>query len=226
MTDPPGRAGTSAPAWPRPGPSTSAWRPAAANGGRRCGRPRTGAARQPGFLRGAASRASGGLHGLRRRPMREESAVRSTAVHAAGPASTLVSQHGVRASRRPGDTKRGGSWPPPGTGGILSFPTETSAPPVLLPGTGLCPGVGEACPWLSTAKEAEQVGAQDGWNGKWPASTCQPIEAFGTVDRVTFIKDRETGHARDFGFVGMPDEDEARPRESRAYRRGGWEATP
>ena len=33
---------------------------------------------------------------------------------------------------------------------------------------------------------------------------------FGTVDRVNIVKDRETGHSRGFGFVTMPDDEEAR----------------
>ena len=32
---------------------------------------------------------------------------------------------------------------------------------------------------------------------------------FGTVERVNIVTDRETGRSRGFGFVGMPNEDEA-----------------
>ena len=38
----------------------------------------------------------------------------------------------------------------------------------------------------------------------------QLFAAFGTVERVNIITDRETGRSRGFGFVGMPNEDEAR----------------
>ena len=38
----------------------------------------------------------------------------------------------------------------------------------------------------------------------------QLFDAFGTVERVIIVKDRETGRSRGFGFVGMPNEDEAR----------------
>ena len=38
----------------------------------------------------------------------------------------------------------------------------------------------------------------------------QHFSAFGTVDRVNIVKDRETGRSRGFGFVAMPDEAEAR----------------
>lgn len=106
MIDPPGRDGTSAPAWPSPQLPLGGQPPAT---GRRRGRPRTGAARQPGFLRGAASRASGGLHSLRRNLMREGPAARSAAVYVVGPESTLVSQNVVRASRRPGASNCG-AW--------------------------------------------------------------------------------------------------------------------
>ena len=38
----------------------------------------------------------------------------------------------------------------------------------------------------------------------------QLFDAFGTVERVIIVKDRDTGRSRGFGFVGMPNEDEAR----------------
>ena len=38
----------------------------------------------------------------------------------------------------------------------------------------------------------------------------QLFDAFGAVERVNIVTDRETGRSRGFGFVGMPDEDEAR----------------
>ena len=38
----------------------------------------------------------------------------------------------------------------------------------------------------------------------------QMFNAFGTVERVNVITDRETGRSRGFGFVTMPNEDEAR----------------
>ena len=38
----------------------------------------------------------------------------------------------------------------------------------------------------------------------------QLFNAFGTVERVNVITDRETGRSRGFGFVRMPNEDEAR----------------
>ncbi|MCP4437690.1 MAG: RNA-binding protein [Aureispira sp.] len=36
------------------------------------------------------------------------------------------------------------------------------------------------------------------------------FEGFGQVDSVKIIMDRETGRSKGFGFVEMPDEDEAR----------------
>ena len=36
------------------------------------------------------------------------------------------------------------------------------------------------------------------------------FDAFGTVKRVNIVKNRETGKSRGFGFVEMPDEDQAR----------------
>ena len=36
------------------------------------------------------------------------------------------------------------------------------------------------------------------------------FEAFGTVDSVKIIMDRDTGRSKGFGFVEMPDDDEAR----------------
>lgn len=38
----------------------------------------------------------------------------------------------------------------------------------------------------------------------------EAFEAFGTVDSVAVITDRETGRPRGFGFVEMPNDDEAR----------------
>jgi RNA recognition motif-containing protein len=38
----------------------------------------------------------------------------------------------------------------------------------------------------------------------------QLFDEFGTVERVSIITDRETGRSRGFGFVGMPNDDEAR----------------
>ncbi|MBM3793402.1 MAG: RNA-binding protein [Acidobacteria bacterium] len=35
------------------------------------------------------------------------------------------------------------------------------------------------------------------------------FEAYGTVDRVSVVKDRETGQSRGFGFVEMNDDEEA-----------------
>jgi RNA recognition motif-containing protein len=35
------------------------------------------------------------------------------------------------------------------------------------------------------------------------------FEAYGTVDRVSVVTDRETGRARGFGFVEMSSDDEA-----------------
>ena len=37
----------------------------------------------------------------------------------------------------------------------------------------------------------------------------QLFNAFGTVERVNVITDRESGRSRGFGFVRMPNEDEA-----------------
>ena len=36
------------------------------------------------------------------------------------------------------------------------------------------------------------------------------FSAFGAVERVNIVTDRETGRSRGFCFVGMPNEDEAR----------------
>jgi len=36
------------------------------------------------------------------------------------------------------------------------------------------------------------------------------FKQFGEVDRATLVKDRETGRPRGFGFVEMPNDDEAR----------------
>ncbi|HNW83692.1 MAG TPA: RNA-binding protein [bacterium] len=69
------------------------------------------------------------------------------------------------------------------------------------------------------------------------------FEAFGTVESARFVTDRETGRSKGFGFVEMPNKDEAeaaikalngtelqgraitvneaRPREERAPRTGG-----
>lgn len=69
------------------------------------------------------------------------------------------------------------------------------------------------------------------------------FENFGTVDRVSILVDRETGKSRGFGFVEMPNDDEAnsavaalngashdgrrlnvneaRPREDRGFGGGG-----
>jgi len=38
----------------------------------------------------------------------------------------------------------------------------------------------------------------------------QAFEAFGQVETVTLIRDRDTGQSRGFGFVGMPSETEAK----------------
>ena len=38
----------------------------------------------------------------------------------------------------------------------------------------------------------------------------QAFEAFGQVETVTIIRDRDTGQSRGFGFVGMPSETEAK----------------
>ena len=35
------------------------------------------------------------------------------------------------------------------------------------------------------------------------------FEAYGTVEKATIIKDRDTGRSRGFGFVEMPNDDEA-----------------
>jgi cold-inducible RNA-binding protein len=35
------------------------------------------------------------------------------------------------------------------------------------------------------------------------------FEAFGTVDSARFVTDRETGRSKGFGFVEMPNQDEA-----------------
>jgi len=70
------------------------------------------------------------------------------------------------------------------------------------------------------------------------------FEAFGTVESARFVTDRETGRSKGFGFVEMPNKDEAeaaikalngtelqgraitvneaRPREERAPRTGGY----
>lgn len=37
----------------------------------------------------------------------------------------------------------------------------------------------------------------------------QALEDYGTVDSVKIIKDRETGKSKGFGFVEMPNEEEA-----------------
>lgn len=37
----------------------------------------------------------------------------------------------------------------------------------------------------------------------------EAFEEFGTVDKAAIIKDRDTGRSRGFGFVEMPDQDEA-----------------
>ena len=37
----------------------------------------------------------------------------------------------------------------------------------------------------------------------------EAFEEYGTVDKAAIIKDRETGRSRGFGFVEMPDSDEA-----------------
>lgn len=37
----------------------------------------------------------------------------------------------------------------------------------------------------------------------------EAFEAIGTVDSVKLVKDRETGRAKGFGFVEMPNEEEA-----------------
>jgi len=38
----------------------------------------------------------------------------------------------------------------------------------------------------------------------------EAFEAYGTVESARVIKDRETGRSKGFGFVEMPDDDEAR----------------
>lgn len=38
----------------------------------------------------------------------------------------------------------------------------------------------------------------------------QLFGAFGTVERVNIVTDQETGRSRGFGFVAMPNEDQAR----------------
>ena len=38
----------------------------------------------------------------------------------------------------------------------------------------------------------------------------QLFSAFGTVERANIVTDRETGRSRGFGFVAMPNEDQAR----------------
>lgn len=71
----------------------------------------------------------------------------------------------------------------------------------------------------------------------------QLFEAYGTVENVSLINDRETGRPRGFGFVEMDDDgaldaiqaldgsdhqgrslrvNEARPREPRGPRRDAW----
>ena len=35
------------------------------------------------------------------------------------------------------------------------------------------------------------------------------FDAFGTVERVNIVRERETGDSRGFGFVDMPNEDQA-----------------
>ncbi|MDJ0757324.1 MAG: RNA-binding protein [Ardenticatenaceae bacterium] len=47
-------------------------------------------------------------------------------------------------------------------------------------------------PWASTEEDLREA-----------------FEAYGAVDSVTIIKDRETGKPRGFGFVEMPSDDEA-----------------
>lgn len=85
--------------------------------------------------------------------------------------------------------------------------------------------------------------------GNLPHATTEPelkaaFEEFGVVSSVAIIKDRYTGKSRGFGFVEMPDDDEAneaiaqlngqdfggrtlrineaRPREKRPSREGGY----
>ena len=43
-----------------------------------------------------------------------------------------------------------------------------------------------------------------------PAELEQLFVAYGTVDRVQIITDRETGRSRGFGFVEMPDDTQAK----------------
>ena len=38
----------------------------------------------------------------------------------------------------------------------------------------------------------------------------EQFEQYGEVDRATVLKDRDTGRSRGFGFVEMPNDDEAR----------------
>ena len=38
----------------------------------------------------------------------------------------------------------------------------------------------------------------------------EAFEAFGAVDKATVIRDRATGRSRGFGFVEMPDDEEAK----------------
>ena len=42
----------------------------------------------------------------------------------------------------------------------------------------------------------------------------QVMEEYGTVESVKIIKDRETGKSKGFGFVEMPDADEAAKKQS------------
>ena len=39
---------------------------------------------------------------------------------------------------------------------------------------------------------------------------CRLFDDFGAVERVNIVTDQETGRSRGFGFVTMPNEDEAR----------------
>lgn len=43
-----------------------------------------------------------------------------------------------------------------------------------------------------------------------PEDVQELFEPYGTVERVNLITDRETGRPRGFGFVEMPNSDEAR----------------
>jgi cold-inducible RNA-binding protein len=45
--------------------------------------------------------------------------------------------------------------------------------------------------------------------GATEASVRSMFEAYGTVDRVSLVTDRDTGQARGFGFVEMPNASEA-----------------